>query len=147
MSSINLYNAEKKDVEIICDLLNNFKDEDLKDLDYPEVDDKKLINFVNLIMQKGTIILLKDLDLNEVIGCAIFNKAEYWFSKSECIHIHTIYVKKSFRNFKLVTALVDSIKKVGKNLPMYLSITSGLNIDPVFKKLGFKNLGSNWRLN
>tara|TARA_R110000787_G_scaffold101745_1_gene207343 strand:- start:301 stop:744 length:444 start_codon:yes stop_codon:yes gene_type:complete len=147
MSSINLYNAEKKDVEIICDLLNNFKDEDLKDLDYPEVDDKKLINFVNLIMQKGTIILLKDLDLNEVIGCAIFNKTEYWFSKSECIHIHTIYVKKSFRNFKLVTALVDSIKKVGKNLPMYLSITSGLNIDPVFKKLGFKNLGSNWRLN
>ena len=147
MSSINLYSAEKKDVEIICDLLNNFKDEDLKDLDYPEVDDKKLINFVNLIMQKGTIILLKDLDLNEVIGCAIFNKAEYWFSKSECIHIHTIYVKKSFRNFKLVTALVDSIKKVGKNLPMYLSITSGLNIDPVFKKLGFKNLGSNWRLN
>ena len=147
MSSINLYNAEKKDVEIICDLLNNFKDEDLKDLDYPEVDDKKLINFVNLIMQKGTIILLKDLDLNEVIGCAIFNKTEYWFSKSECIHIHTIYVKKSFRNFKLVTALVDSIKKVGKNLPMYLSVTSGLNIDPVFKKLGFKNLGSNWRLN
>lgn len=147
MSSINLYNAEKKDVEIICDLLNNFKDEDLKDLDYPEVDEKKLINFVNLIMQKGTIILLKDLDLNEVIGCAIFNKAEYWFSKSECIHIHTIYVKKSFRNFKLVTALVDSIKKVGKNLPMYLSVTSGLNIDPVFKKLGFKNLGSNWRLN
>ena len=147
MSSINLYNAEKKDVEIICDLLNNFKDEDLKDLDYPEVDEKKLINFVNLIMQKGTIILLKDLDLNEVIGCAIFNKTEYWFSKSECIHIHTIYVKKSFRNFKLVTALVDSIKKVGKNLPMYLSITSGLNIDPVFKKLGFKNLGSNWRLN
>ena len=147
MSSINLYSTEKKDVEIICDLLNNFKDEDLKDLDYPEVDDKKLINFVNLIMQKGTIILLKDLDLNEVIGCAIFNKTEYWFSKSECIHIHTIYVKKSFRNFKLVTALVDSIKKVGKNLPMYLSITSGLNIDPVFKKLGFKNLGSNWRLN
>jgi hypothetical protein len=147
MSSINLYSAEKKDVEIICDLLNNFKDEDLKDLDYPEVDDKKLINFVNLIMQKGTIILLKDLDLNEVIGCAIFNKTEYWFSKSECIHIHKIYVKKSFRNFKLVTALVDSIKKVGKNLPMYLSVTSGLNIDPVFKKLGFKNLGSNWRLN
>jgi len=147
MSSINLYSAEKKDVEIICDLLNNFKDEDLKDLDYPEVDEKKLINFVNLIMQKGTIILLKDLDLNEVIGCAIFNKTEYWFSKSECIHIHTIYVKKSFRNFKLVTALVDSIKKVGKNLPMYLSVTSGLNIDPVFKKLGFKNLGSNWRLN
>ena len=43
--------------------------------------------------------------------------------------------------------LVDSIKKVAKGLPMYLSVTSGLHIDPVFQKLGFKNLGSNWRLN
>ena len=42
-----------------------------------------------MILQKGQIILLKDLDLDEVIGCAIFNKTEYWFSKSECINIHT----------------------------------------------------------
>ena len=145
--SVHLYQAEKKDIETVCELLINFKNEDLQDLNYPEVDDKKLNNFINMILQKGTIILLKDLDLDEVIGCTIFNKTEYWFSKSECIHIHTIYVKKSYRNFKLVTALVDSIKKVGKTLPMYLSITSGLNVDPVFKKLGFKNLGSNWRLN
>ena len=145
--SIHLYQAEKKDLQTICDLLINFKDEDLVDLDYPEVDEPKLKNFINAILQNGKVILLKDLDLDQVIGCTIFHKTEYWFSKSECIHIHTIYVKKSFRNFKLVTALVDSIKKVAKGLPMYLSVTSGLHIDPVFQKLGFKNLGSNWRLN
>ena len=145
--SVHLYRAEKKDVEIISDLLITFKDEDLQNMNYPEVDNKKLKNFINVMLQKGTIILLKDLDLEQVIGCTIFHKGEHWFSKQECINIHTIYVKKSFRNFKFVSALVDSIKKLGKDLPMYLSVTSGLNIDPVFKKLGFKNLGSNWRLN
>ena len=51
------------------------------------------------------------------------------------------------RNYKLVNLLFESIKKVSENLPMYLPVTSGLNIDPVFQKLGFKNLGSNWRFN
>ena len=145
--SIHLYNAEKKDVQIVCDLLKTFKDEDLQNLDYPEVDDKKLENFINVMLVKGKVILLKDLDLDDILGCAIFNKTEYWFSKSECIHIHTIYIKKNYRNFKLVKALFESIKKVSDNLPMYLPVTSGLNIDPVFNKLGFKNLGSNWRYN
>ena len=145
--SIHLYNAEKKDVQIVCNLLKTFKDEDLQNLDYPEVDDKKLENFINVMLVKGKVILLKDLDLDNILGCAIFNKTEYWFSKSECIHIHTIYIKKNYRNFKLVTALFEAIKKVSDNLPMYLSVTSGLNIDPVFNKLGFKNLGSNWRYN
>ena len=145
--SIHLYNAEKKDVQIVCDLLKTFKDEDLQNLDYPEVDDKKLENFINVMLVKGKVILLKDLDLDDILGCAIFNKTEYWFSKSECIHIHTIYIKKNYRNFKLVTALFQAIKKVSDNLPMYLPVTSGLNIDPVFNKLGFKNLGSNWRYN
>jgi len=145
--SIHLYNAEKKDVQIVCDLLKTFKDEDLQNLDYPEVDDKKLENFINVMLVKGKVILLKDLDLDDILGCAIFNKTEYWFSKSECIHIHTIYIKKNYRNFKLVTALFEAIKKVSDNLPMYLPVTSGLNLDPVFNKLGFKNLGSNWRYN
>ena len=61
--SIHLYNAEKKDVQIVCDLLKTFKDEDLQNLDYPEVDDKKLENFINVMLVKGKVILLKDLDL------------------------------------------------------------------------------------
>ena len=145
--SVHLYNAEKKDTQTVCDLLNEFKEVDLQELNYPEVDEAKLKNFVNAMLQKGNIILVKDLDLEQVIGCVIFAKTEYWFSKSKCIHLHTIYVKKSFRNFKLVALLVDTIKKISDNLPIYLPVTSGMNIDPVFKKLGFQNLGSNWRMN
>ena len=145
--SIHLYNAEKKDVKVVCDLMNEFKEVDLQELNYPEVDHNKLNTFIKIMLEKGKIILVKDLDLNQVIGCAIFGKTEYWFSKSECIHLHTIFVKKNFRNFKLVATLVDAIKKASEDLPIYLSVTSGLNIDPVFKKLGFQNLGGNWRLN
>ena len=41
--------------------------------------------------------------------------------------------------------LIDSVKKQSMGLPLVLSITSGLGIDPVFQKLGFRNMGSNWR--
>ena len=145
--SIHLYNAEKKDVKLVSDLMNEFKEVDLQELNYPEVDHNKLNTFIKIMLEKGKIILVKDLDLNQVIGCAIFGKTEYWFSKSECIHLHTIFVKKNFRNFKLVATLIDAIKKASEDLPIYLSVTSGLNIDPVFKKLGFESLGGNWRLN
>ena len=89
----------------------------------------------------------KDLDIEELIGCAIWYKTSYWFSSQECINLHTIYIKKNFRNFKLVNTIINSIKKVAKNLPIYLTVTTGNDTEPVFKKLGFEKLGSNWRYN
>ena len=57
-----------------------------------------------------------------------------------------IYIQKKFRNYKLVKQLIDMIKKVSDNNPIVLSITSKLDIDPVFERLGFENMGSNWRM-
>ena len=107
---------------------------------------KKLTTFINTILQKGKIIILKDLDKNIFIGCCIFHKAEYWFSKEMFMNIQVIYIKKNFRNFKLVKTIIDSVKKIANGLPIVLSITTGLKIDPVFEKLGFEDMGSNWRL-
>jgi len=42
--------------------------------------------------------------------------------------------------------MIDSVKKIAKELPIVLSISTGLQIDPVFEKLGFENMGGNWRL-
>ena len=145
MASFNLYNAEVKDVPNIIDLLLTFKEEE--GLHLPNVDEPRLKKSLLTFLKKGHIILLKDLDIDQLIGCAIWFKSTYWFSTSECINLHTIYVKKSFRNFRLLTLLFDSIKKSAKQLPIYLAVTSGIEIDPVFKKLGFKSLGSNWRYN
>ncbi len=146
MTSVHLYQAEKKDFQNIYNLLIDFKDDDLEHLQLPEVDKSKLSTFINTILQKGKIILLKDLDKNILIGCCIFHKAEYWFSKEMFFNIQVIYIKKNFRSFKLVKTMIDSVKKIAKELPIVLSVSTGLKIDPVFKRLGFEDMGSNWRL-
>ena len=146
MSSVHLYQAEKKDVENIYDLLVEFKDEDLSDLNLPDVDKPKLLTFINAMLQKGKIILLKNLDKNKLVGLCIFYKSELWFSKDQVMNIHVIYIKKNFRSYKLLKTMIDSVKKVSDGLPIFLAITTGLKIDAVFKRLGFENLGSNWRM-
>jgi len=146
MTSVHLYQAEKKDLESIYNLLVEYKQVDLADVHFPEIDRDKLMNFINTILLKGKIILIKDLDRQELIGTCMFNKSEYFFSKSKIMQIQMIYIKQRFRNFKLVKTLIDSVKKVSDDLPIVLSITSGLGVDPVFQRLGFENMGGNWRL-
>ena len=146
MTSIHLFQAEKKDFEDVYDLLIQFKHDELEHLDLPKIDQNKLTTFINTMLQKGKIIILKDLDKNIFVGCCIFHKAEYWFSKEMFMNIHIIYIKKNFRNFKLLKTMVDSVKKVADKLPIILSVSTGLKIDPVFEKLGFEDMGTNWRL-
>ena len=145
MTSTHLYYAEKSDVESIYELAIEYKNVDLSDADYPDIDRNKLINFINTMLKKGKIMLMKDLEKDKLIACCMFNKSEYFFSKTEIMQIQIVYVKKDYRNFNLVKTLIDSVKKQAEGLPLVLSITSGLGIDPVFEKLGFKNMGSNWR--
>jgi len=146
MTSTHLYYAEKTDIEKIYNLLVEYKNTDLVDLYPDEIDIKKLKYFINTILEKGKIILVNDLDKDKLIGCCMFNKSEYFFSKSQIMQIQLIYVKKDFRNYKLVKNLINTVKKGSEDLPIVLSITSGLGVDPVFEKLGFKHMGSNWRL-
>jgi len=146
MTSIHLYNAEKKDIEDVYNLLIEFKRVDLADLNYPEVDRDKVIKFLHTMLQKGQIILLKELDKELVIGVCIFYKTEYWYSRSQLITIQTVYISKEFRSFAFFKLLIDSVKKVARGLPIALPIISGLHKDAVFEKLGFKNMGSNWRI-
>ena len=146
MTSVHLYQAEQKDFQNVYDLLIEFKEFDLKDAQLPDIDKDKLTNCINIILKKGKIILAKDLDKKELMGLCMFHKSEYWFSKEQLMSIHVLYIRKSFRNFKLVKTIIDSVKNVSEGLPISLSVTSGLHIDPVFEKLGFQNMGSNWRL-
>ena len=146
MTSIHLYNATKKDIQNIYDLLVEYKETDLANANYPAIDKNKLLNFINTIYVKGRIILISDLDTDELIGCCMFNVSEYFFSTQKIMTIQMIYIKKKYRNFKLVKQIVKSVKELAEDMPIVLSITSGLGIDPVFEKLGFENMGGNWRL-
>ena len=137
MTSVHLYQAEQKDFQNVYDLLIEFKEIDLKDARLPDIDKDKLTNCINVILKKGKIILAKDVDKKELMGLCMFHKSEYWFSKEQLMNIHVLYIRKSFRNFKLVKTIIDSVKNVSEGLPINISVTSGLHIDPVFEKLGF----------
>ena len=145
MPSCNFYQADKKDKEEILDLLKKFKN-DLVDLNYPDIDNDKVRNFLNVMLQRGKIICVKNLDTKELIGICIFAKSTYWWSKQETMVIQLIYVVEEFRNYKLMNQLLDSVKQVSDSNPILLSITSKLKADNLFEKLGFENMGSNWRL-
>ena len=60
MTSIHLYNATKKDIQNIYDLLVEYKETDLANANYPAIDKNKLLNFINTIYVKGRIILISD---------------------------------------------------------------------------------------
>ena len=141
MSSVHLYEAEKKDFDMIYEMLMEFKEGDLFDKKLPEVDKPKVTLFINTILEKGKIIFAKDLDKEELMGLCMFHKAEYWFSKDKIMNIHVLYVRKQYRTYNLVKVIVDSIKNVSEGLPILLSISTGIHKDP-----GFENMGSNWRM-
>ena len=115
MPSCNFYQAEKKDKVEIFNLLKKFKD-DLIDLNYPDINPDKVKNFINVMLQRGKIVCVKNLDSNQLIGICIFCKSNYWWSEQETMIIQLIYVVPEFRNFKLMNQLLDSVKQVSKNL-------------------------------
>ena len=145
MPSCNFYKATGKDVIDIANILKKFK-EDLVDCDYPDIDNDKLNNFILGMLKKGKIICVKNLDDDKLIGVCIFYKTEYWWSKEQTMVIQLIYVLKKYRNYQVVKQLVDSVKQVSENLPISLSIIAKLNADKLLKRLGFEQMGNNWRL-
>ena len=145
MPSCNFYQATGKDVIDINNILKKFK-EDLVDCDYPDIDNDKLNNFILGMLKKGKIICVKNLDDDKLIGVCIFYKTEYWWSKQQTMVIQLIYVIKKYRNYQVVKQLVDSVKQVSENLPISLSIIAKLNADKLLKRLGFEQMGNNWRL-
>jgi len=146
MPSCNFYQATGKDVIDIANILKEYKKKDLDRCNFPEVDNDKLNNFILTILKKGKIICVKNLDDDKLIGVCMFNKSEYWFSKQQVMIIQLIYIVKKYRNYQLMKQLIDMIKAVADKDPILLSITSKLNADKLFEKLGFENMGANWRL-
>ena len=147
MPSCNFYTATGKDVIDIANLLKEYKKKDLDRCNFPKVDNDKLNNFILTLLKKGKVICVKNLDdNNKLIGVCMFNKSEYWFSKQQVMIIQLIYIVKKYRNYQVMKQLIDMIKTVADKDPILLSITSKLNADKLFEKLGFENMGANWRL-
>ena len=143
--NVHLFSANRKNIEEIYNLIVYLKETDLDKIDFPEIDEIKLKNYIKNILRLGKIICIKDLDTDKIVGCCMYTKAEYFFSRSKLVEINLIYIKKKYRNFPLVKRVVESVKKYADGLPVFLYISTAQGFDPVFKKLGFDSMGGSWR--
>ena len=143
--NVHLFTANRKNIEEIYDLIVYLKETDLDNIGFPEIDETKLKNYIKNILRVGKIICVKDLDTERIVGCCMYTKAEYFFSRSQLVEINLIYIKKEYRNFPLVKRIIESVKKYADGLPVFLYISTAQGFDPVFKKLGFDSMGGSWR--
>ena len=143
--NVHLFSANRKNIEEIYNLIVYLKETDLDKIDFPEIDEIKLKNYIKNILRLGKIICIKDLDTDKIVGCCMYTKAEYFFSRSKLVEINIIYIKKEYRNFPLVKRIVESVKNYADGLPVFLYISTAQGFDPVFKKLGFDSMGGSWR--
>ena len=159
MDSYRFYQADEKDLDELFEVGKKFKRE-LRDLDLPDLSEGKVFKLLDMLLNKGKIICCSLNQENKIIGggyrfynkeCTIigavgFYKSQYWWSDAYIYNIQFIYVMPEHRNFTTFRNLLSGVQKIAKDDPINLSITTKLKLDPVLKKLGFDEMGKNWRL-
>ena len=144
-TSYHFYDAQKTNLEEIFQILYEFEKE-APSLQYPNIDRTKMKNTLMYFMDKGKIILIKNLDEDKIIGIAIFIFTEYQWSREQLLSIQTIYILPEYRSFKLFNQIMDIIKKQAKNRTINFPISSRLMADKLMERYGFEQLGGLWRL-
>tara|TARA_R100000655_G_C2861528_1_gene171566 strand:- start:85 stop:528 length:444 start_codon:yes stop_codon:yes gene_type:complete len=145
MTNYHFYEAEKKDVDEMFEVLHEFEKE-APALGYPNIDRAKLHSRILYFIDKGKIIMVKDLEKEKLIGLAIIYMTEFLWSNEELLNIQTIYVLKEYRSFALFNEMMKIIKKQANEKPIHMSISTKLIAEPLMKRAGFENMGAIWRL-
>ena len=146
MDKYKFYQANEKDLDNVYELLKKLK-RDLRDLNLPDISEDKVFKLLDMLITKGKIICCSLNDNDEIIGCIAFYKTTHWWSDTPLYNIHFVYVLPEHRNFIIFRNLLGAVQKIAKKDAINLSISTKLNIDPVLKKLGFEDMGKNWRFN
>ena len=97
-------------------------------------------------LQKGKIILIKDVDENKIIGITIFVFTEYLWSKEQLLSIQVIYILEKYRSLNLFNQTMDIVKNQAKGRDIHLSISTKLMADKLLDRYGFEKMGGLWRL-
>ena len=61
-------------------------------------------------------------------------------------NIQWLYVIPEHRNFKVFKNLIMGVQQIAKDDHINFSITTKLQIDSILQKIGFEEMGKNWRL-
>ena len=144
MASFHFYEATNKNLEEIFEILNEFEKE-APALDYPHINRPKMKQTLMMFLEKGKIILIKDLDKNKIVGITIFLFNEYLWSREQLLSVQVIYILKEYRSFKLFNQTMDIIKNQAKGRHIHLTISTKLMADKLLDRYGFEKLGGLWR--
>ena len=144
MASFHFYEATNKNLDEIFEILNDFEKE-APALDYPHIHRAKMKQTLMMFLQKGKIILIKDLDKNKIVGLTIFLFTEYLWSKEQLLSIQVIYILKEYRSLNLFNQTMDIVKNQAKGRDIHLSISTKLMADKLLDRYGFEKMGGLWR--
>ena len=144
MASFHFYEATNKNLDEIFEILNEFEKE-APALDYPHINRPKMKQTLMMFLEKGKIILIKDLDKNKIVGITIFLFNEYLWSREQLLSVQVIYILKEYRSFKLFNQTMDIIKNQAKGRHIHLTISTRLMADKLLDRYGFEKLGGLWR--
>ncbi len=144
MASFHFYEASNKNFDEIFEILHEFEKE-APYLDYPNINRPKMKQTLMMFLEKGKIILIKDLDKNKIVGITIFVMNEYLWSREQLLAVQVIYILKEYRSFKLFNQTMDIIKNQAKGRHIHLTISTRLMADKLLDRYGFEKLGGLWR--
>ena len=144
MASFHFYEATNKNLDEIFEILNEFEKE-APALDYPHINRPKMKQTLMMFLEKGKIILIKDLDKKKIVGITIFLFNEYLWSREQLLSVQVIYILKEYRSFKLFNQTMDIIKNQAKGRHIHLTISTRLMADKLLDRYGFEKLGGLWR--
>ena len=145
MASYHFYEAKNEDTDEIFEILKNFEEE-VKELNYPKVDNDKLKSRIFYFIEKGKILMVKNLDKNKLIGVSVMHNTEYLWSKENILNVQVIYVLPEYRSLEIFNNIMKIIKTQANKKAIHLSISTKLVASKLLERVGFEQMGGIWRM-
>lgn len=137
------YQATEKDLDDVYDLLVKYKRE-IVDLDLAPIDEDRLYKSISTIQKRNSLLCVRSDD-DELIGTLGFVHSKHFWTEDVQINVLWCYVKKQFRSFEIFKKLTDLLKKIAKDKPIMFGYITKLELDNLMLKVGYEEMGKNWR--
>jgi len=143
VANVKFSQANDKDLDDIYEQLKIFKREFLK-INFEKIDEERLFNNISKIQQKNSLICARTDD-DKLIGSLGFVFVKQFWTEEISIMVLWCYVLKEYRQFNTFKNLINMLKKLAKGKEIVFGSMTKIHLDNVMEKLGFEELGKNWR--
>lgn len=110
---------------------------------------EKAIDQLSLCASQGLNWIAKEE--GKIVGCMVLCYDQLWFSDENFLVNIVYYVDDKHRRSSLAIKLLDTAKKIAKELglPLYIGVTYGTDVErkeKFFLRKGFEKIGGNYLL-